>query len=147
MLTLNLPSYEPQISQQNGDLYIYDPVRRAKLKLTPEEWVRQHYLNYLLHYLHYPKGLVKSEQGLEYHKKTKRADIIVYSSQNGQPSVLVECKAPFVKISARTLQQASVYISELKPKYMVLTNGLQHHCYKIEPELLPIAELPSYEHL
>ncbi len=144
MLILNLPSFAHKISQNEGDLYIYDPFRKAKLKLTPEEWVRQHFLNYLVHHLHYPKGLIHSEIGLQYHKRAKRADIIVYSPDNGEPLILIECKAPFIKISSRTLQQASVYFSQLKPKYIVLTNGMQHHYYKIENEVLQIHELPSY---
>ncbi|MFN0050148.1 MAG: type I restriction enzyme HsdR N-terminal domain-containing protein [Cytophagales bacterium] len=145
MLVLNLPQFDYRIVQKKGVIYIFDTVRKIELKLTPEEWVRQHYINYLVDHLHYPKSLIRSELGLHYHKKAKRADIIVYSGQDAKPLILVECKAPFIKITDRTLQQASLYCSQLKPTYLVLTNGLQHFHYKIGNEVEAIANLPSYD--
>ncbi len=147
MLTLNLPTFDHKLSQKNGDLYIFDAIRKIELKLTPEEWVRQHYLNYLTQHLKYPKSLINSEIGMNYYKRSKRVDIVVYSPADGNPLILIECKAPFVKISPRTLQQATVYAYKLKPHYMVLTNGIMHQHFKIKDEFLLLDQLPGYEDL
>lgn len=141
---LNLPAYDHKIIQRKEVLYIKDLVREKMLKLTPEEWVRQHYLNYLINCLHYPKGLINAEIGMNYHKNNKRADIVVYSNFNGNPLIVIECKAPFIEISAKTMQQASVYYSQLQPKFLVLTNGITHLNYFFQPILTEIDTLPDY---
>lgn len=125
---IQLPEYDCQIKKINEELYIYDPIRRKHLVLTPEEWVRQHFLRYLMLEFNYPKGLIRTESGLKYEQRQKRSDILVYD-RTALPFLLVECKAPFVPLSIATLEQACQYNYSLKAKYIALTNGTEYTAY------------------
>ena len=131
MQALNLPAYNCNIKHSDGNSFIFDPVRKKFVLLTPEEWVRQHFVHYLTAHLAYPKSLISIERGLHYNQLQKRTDLRVYSSE-GNPLVLVECKAADVKICAETVKQASVYNQTLKAPYVMLTNGLEHYCWKVD---------------
>jgi hypothetical protein len=144
MIKLNLPEITPKIIKENGKIAILDLIRKKYIVLTPEEWVRQHYLNYLITHLHYPKGLIKIESGLSYNSRLKRSDIVVFDNL-GKPQVLVECKAPSVPIDNQTLFQASVYNKILKAPLVVVTNGLLHYQFEIKDsgEIVALDILPE----
>lgn len=122
---LNLPDFEPVLNEIDGQLFIWDGIRKKNLVLTPEEWVRQHWIHYLVSSLDYPKGLFSLEKGMKYNQLQKRTDIFILDA-NGEPYLLVECKAPKVKISQKTMEQAAMYHNKLKSRYLILSNGLKH---------------------
>jgi hypothetical protein len=121
---LRLPAFNHQVRKQGDILYIYDEIRRKFLQLTPEEWVRQHVVHCLLG-LGYPKGRLQVEGGLQYNQRQKRTDLLAWDAQ-GAPYLLVECKAPTVRLSAEVWAQAAVYNAVRQAPYVAITNGLQH---------------------
>ena len=145
-LPIVFPEFEYKITQKDGKLFIYDVIAKKYRLLTPEEWVRQHCLNYLTQHLNYPASNIQIERNHRIDQLNRRTDIQVYDS-NGQVFMLVECKAPHVEITSLTFQQASQYQKKNHAKYMVLTNGLQNFIYQIDSnklETLQVAEFPSY---
>jgi hypothetical protein len=130
MVKLNLPEFEYNVKKAEGKVWIFDGIRKRFIVLTPEEWVRQHFVNYIITELKYPKALIKIESGLVYNKLSKRSDIIVYNRE-GTPWMVIECKASDQKLSQQTLQQVTMYNASMKAKYIVVTNGLQHLCCEI----------------
>ena len=131
MVKLNLPSFNVELKRELDKLLIFDFLRKRYVVLTPEEWVRQHFIHYLISHLQYPKALIRLEGGLTFNTLPKRSDIVIFSRE-GTPWMVVECKAPDVKLSARTIGQASVYNHSLKAKYVVITNGMKHICCEID---------------
>lgn len=141
---LNLPDFLLELKQSDIGICIKDIVRRKFIKLTPEEWVRQHFINYLVQYLNYPKTRIRTEMGMNYSQKHKRADIIVFDHL-GSPFIIVECKSFKININQNTLLQISAYQSVLSAQYLVLTNGLIHYYYKISSgQIISINELPTH---
>lgn len=127
---LNLPSYDFRIRKEaNGKYVIFDPLRKKFLLLTPEEWVRVHLVHYLTDYLHYPRSLISLEKGLTYNSLNKRYDILV-SDRLGKPFFLIECKAPEVKLTQKTVEQVSVYNQKIQAAYLGISNGSIHICMK-----------------
>ena len=131
MKKLNLPPYDPKVKTIDDKVRIFDPLRKKYIVLTPEEWVRQHFIHFLINYHGYPGALIKVESGLDYNKRLKRSDIIIYNRQGGV-FLIVECKAPDRKINWKSLEQAGVYGKSLKPQYLCITNGLQHYFWKMD---------------
>lgn len=129
MEQLQIPQYDCQVKKIEGELYIFDPIRRKNLLLTPEEWVRQHFVRYLLEEFDYPRGLMRTEGGLRYEQRQKRSDILVYD-RNTEPFLLVECKASHIALSQETIEQASQYNYVIKAKYFAITNGLDFIIFK-----------------
>ncbi|QNF35442.1 type I restriction enzyme HsdR N-terminal domain-containing protein [Adhaeribacter swui] len=147
MEELNLPAYAVQVKQADDNFYIFDFIRRKYLVLTPEEWVRQHFIHYLVQHLQYPKGLISPERGLKYNTLNKRTDICVFDTA-GQVSMLVECKATSIKITETTIRQATTYNQNIRAKYVVLTNGLEHYCWQVDFKnntVFPLASIPVYQ--
>ncbi|MBK6266110.1 type I restriction enzyme HsdR N-terminal domain-containing protein [Marivirga sp. S37H4] len=145
MERLNLPPYEPDLQKLDGKIHIFDPIRKKYLVLSPEEWVRQHFLNFLVHHKGYSASLISMETGLKYHERQKRTDLIAYGP-NMVPLLLVECKAPEIKITQKSFAQISSYFSKVKAKYMLLTNGKEHFCFRPdEKELKFEASIPDYQ--
>lgn len=147
MQKLNLPSFEYKVKKDEGKIWIFDIIRKKFVILTSEEWVRQHFLNYLITEMNYPKSLLKIESGLMYNTLQKRSDIQVYN-RDGKPWMIIECKAPDQKITQQTIKQVAAYNATLKTKYVVVTNGLSHFCYKInwdENETVFLDAIPAYE--
>ncbi len=146
MQFLNLPACKFRIVTNKGDKYIYDIIRKKNIMLTPEEWVRQHMIHYLHNYLGYPKGLIKVESGVLYNTKLKRSDIVIYNNL-GKPLVLVECKAPSVKVSQSTLEQVAMYNKTLNASIIILTNGLIHYTFELDKngELQNLDKIPTFE--
>lgn len=122
---LNLPSYPFKIIEKEGKYFIFDTLRKKELVLTPEEWVRQHFLQYLIQEKKYSKNHISLEKGLSLNDLKKRTDILVFDAEFN-PIILVECKAPSVKITQDVFDQAARYNMVYKVKYLVVTNGLEH---------------------
>lgn len=130
MVKLKLPEYAVNTRLQGTQQFIFDQIRKKYVILTPEEWVRQHFLNYLINHLGYPKSLIKVESGLSVNKMDKRTDILVYN-KDVKPFLLVECKAAHVELDNKVFDQLSVYNCILKAPYLVITNGIKHYCCNI----------------
>jgi hypothetical protein len=130
MESLNLPPFAYKVKDLNGKPHIYDSIRRKYLLLTPEEWVRQHFVHLLINHYAYPKSLFAIETGLYYNKLAKRSDIMVLGT-DGLPHLLVECKAPGIALSQQAFAQLARYNFTLRPAYLALTNGLTHYCFRI----------------
>lgn len=143
MVKLNLPSFEYKVKDANGKVWIFDGIRKKYVVLTPEEWVRQHFVQYLINHLKYPKMLLKIEAGLIYNQLAKRSDIVVYN-RSGKPWMVIECKAPEIALNENTAQQVSVYNNTLKASYVVITNGMRHLCFEISSEIKSLKELPAF---
>jgi hypothetical protein len=143
---LNLPPYPFKITLKDTLHFIFDEVRKKHLVLTPEEWVRQHFIQYLILERGFPKSLIQIEAGLSLNRLQKRTDIVIFNNK-GERIMVVECKAPSVKISQDTFDQAARYNSVHKTKWLVVTNGLTH-CYAQIDHLLEsfkfVKELPEY---
>lgn len=146
MHKLNLPPYDFKIKAFNKKTQIFDAVRKKYVSLTPEEWVRQHFVRFLIENKGVPASLIAIEKGLSYNKLKKRSDVLVYD-RNGLPYLLVECKAPEVKISQDTFHQAAIYNRSLKVKYLVVTNGMNHFCCEMDYVNMNysfLEEIPSF---
>lgn len=143
---LNLPPYPFKITLKDTQHFIFDEIRKKHLVLTPEEWVRQHFIQYLILEKKFPKSLIQIEGGLNLNQLQKRTDVVIFNSR-GERIMVVECKAPTVKISQATFDQAARYNSVHKTKWLVVTNGLMH-CYAQidhqEEKFLFVKDLPEY---
>ncbi len=125
--------------------HIYDPIRRKYIMLTPEEWVRQHFVQLLINQYQYPKSLFAVETGLYYNKLAKRSDIMVLGT-DGRPHLLVECKSPDVRITQTTMAQIARYNFTLRPRFLAITNGMEHFCFKIEDgQIVYLEDFPVFE--
>lgn len=143
---LNLPFFSFRTKQVDQKSYIFDTIRKKFVKLTPEEWVRQNLVRYLIEGLAYPASLIAIEAPLSINTLKMRSDVVVYK-RNGQPLLAIECKAPEVKITQKVFDQIARYNMQLKVQYLLVSNGLTHFCCMINPEdhtyrFLP--EIPSY---
>jgi len=143
---LNLPSFALKIKEENGISYIFDQIRKKYLVLTPEEWVRQHLINFLINVKNYPGSLMKLEGGLKLNNLQKRSDILLFN-KHGEKILLVECKAPTVKINQDTFDQIARYNFVHKVEWLLVSNGIQHFCCRIDYEKKTysfVEELPDY---
>lgn len=145
MLPIQFSNYNFKIELRNETQYIFDPVRKKYVVLTPEEWVRQHLLNYFIENKQYPKGLMSVEKEIKVNNRKKRYDIVVYNNKM-QPWLLVECKQQDVVIDENTLMQLIQYHSVLQCPYWLLSNGNTHYCAKLTPDLNIewLQQLPTY---
>ena len=130
MQKLNLPAYEFRIKTEGAKKYIFDLVRRRFVLLTPEEWVRQHFIRYLIEEKKYPKSLMAVEKQITLNGKLFRFDLLVYR-RTGQPLLIAEFKAPNVKITQETFDQVVRYNMALKVERVVVSNGKQHFVCEI----------------
>ena len=146
---LSLPPFEYKIRKAHEKHYIFDVLRKKYVRLTPEEWVRQHFIHYLITHKSFPKGLFRIEKILHYHRLSKRADIIV-CGRDGKPILLVECKAANQQISQEVFNQAATYNKEIGAYTTIITNGLRHFCYQTDfstQEISFINNIPSFTEL
>jgi len=146
METLNLPPFAYKLKHSDANSLIFDALRRKYVQLTPEEWVRQHFIHYLINELHYPKSLISVERGTRCNTLQKRTDICIYN-QDAKPHLLVECKAAYVPITQDVVKQVSVYNQTIKAKFIVITNGLEHYCWEVDFEkrsFRPLSNIPAY---
>ena len=150
MFELKLPSFDYKIKEEeNGEYFIFDIIRKKYISLTEEEWVRQHMVHYILN-LGYPKSLISLEKCFLYNNKTKRTDIVVYSNM-GDIKMIIECKAPKIKLKIENFEQISIYNKIINADYLILTNGLNTIIYKlfkkIEFKFKLLNSIPKYKDL
>ena len=130
MRKLNLPLFKFKIKKENNNSIIFDQIRKKWIILTPEEWVRQNFISYILD-KNYPKSLINCEKVFYINKVTKRYDIVVYDS-SGDVEILVECKSYDVNLIKEHFDQVMRYNLELKSKYVIVTNGLRHFYFEFD---------------
>lgn len=131
MLNLNLPPFAHKVIQKEGKLYIFDVLRKKYVFLTPEEWVRQHFIHFLISEHGYPKALMRVEGGLLFHGLPRRTDLVVYD-RGGNAFAVVECKDIGVPLTQEVFDQAAGYNQVLKAPYLILVNGLEYQCFRID---------------
>ena len=133
MPQLNLPNAVLKTKLVEGTTQVFDAVRKKYLVLNPEEWVRQHFIHYLNLEKKYPLGLMGVEKMVKYNEQSTRADIVLYTNQ-GKPNMIVECKAPNVKITQDAFDQIAKYNFKLRVDFLVVTNGMKHFCCAMDYE-------------
>ena len=147
MKQLQFPTYFFRFKNSENKVAIFDEIRKKFIIVTPEEWVRQHVVQFLLQDKKYPKSHINVEKLLKINGLIKRYDVVVYKP-DGNISILVECKAPEVKISQSTFDQIARYNMTLKAEYLMVTNGLNHYFCKMDYENDKydfLSELPKYQ--
>lgn len=150
MTPLNLPQYPVKIREQEGHTDIYDFLRRRYIRLTPEEWVRQHFTHYLVEHKKYPAGLLANEVTINVGGIARRCDSVLYHRQGGNPRVIVEYKAPSINITQAVFQQIYSYNSVLRADYLIVSNGMAHYCCHIDYNHKTVSYLdhiPDYSEL
>ena len=149
MQELNLPRYEISVKRTGERLTIFDFLRRRHVALTPEEWVRQHFVHFLVEHKGYPKGLLANEVELSVGEKNLRCDSILYDPSL-KPCMIVEYKAPSVVVTQKVFQQIATYNLLLHVDYLVVSNGLTHYCVKMDydnQKYLFLDDIPDYKNL
>jgi len=146
MQQLNLPTYKFRIKNTKNKYAIFDIIRKKYVILTPEEWVRQHIIHYLIEEKNYPISLIGVEKKLTVNKLTKRTDILVFNNK-GLPHIIIECKAPSVPINQNAFDQIARYNLKLNANYLFVTNGLNHYSCKMDFEneaYIFLESIPDY---
>ena len=131
MQKLNLPEYDFRIKTEDNKLFIFDSIRKKFVVLTPEEWVRQNFIRYLITEKKYPESLMAVEKKIMVNHNQRRFDLLVYL-RNGQPHLIAEFKAPNVKIAQETFDQVVRYNMALRVERVVVSNGMQHFACEID---------------
>ena len=147
MYRLNLPTYPIKITEKGEKRQIFDFLRRKYVALTPEEWVRQHFVHYLVEHKGYPQGLLANEVELKVGEKKLRCGTLLYNREL-KPKMIIEYKAPTIQLQQKTFDQISAYNLLLKVDYLVVSNGLQHYCCKMDypnQRYIFLESLPDYE--
>lgn len=149
MIPLNLPTFQIKLSGTPEKPTIFDILRRKYVALTPEEWVRQHFIHFLIEHKHYSSTLLANEVMLKVGNKSLRADSVLYD-RNLHPRMIIEYKAPHIKITQKVFDQITVYNMLLHVDYLLVTNGLEHYICKINyqsKKYLFLRDIPYYENL
>lgn len=146
LISLNLPKYDFKFKVDNDRTQIFDDIRKKYVVITPEEWVRQNFIQYLIQEKNYFKNLIAVEKKVVLNSLNKRFDILIHN-KTGNPELIVECKAPKVKITQAVFNQAARYNFILRAKYLVVTNGLQHYACEVDfdkKEVTFLEEVPVF---
>jgi len=146
MQKLNLPTYSFRIKNVENKTYIFDTLRKKNVRLTPEEWVRQNFVRFLIIEKGYSSSLIAVETGVTVNNHLLRTDMVTYN-RKGVPVLVAEFKAPEVKISQQTFDQIVRYNMQLKVPYLIVSNGLNHYCCQISYEdnsYVFLPEIPSF---
>ena len=149
MYELNLPKYGIKIANENGHLTIFDVLRRKYVALTPEEWVRQHFVHYLIGHKGYPQTLMANEIQLAIGNKKLRCDSVLYD-RSLKPRMIIEYKAPTVNITQKVSDQITIYNMLLHVDYLVVSNGIKHYCCRMDYEnqkYLFLDDIPNYQEI
>ncbi|MDR3057106.1 MAG: type I restriction enzyme HsdR N-terminal domain-containing protein [Prevotella sp.] len=149
MLNLNLPPFNINVKKTDGKLSVWDPLRRKFVALTPEEWVRQHFVNFLLTEKGYPSALVANEIQINLNNQKRRCDSVIYDRKL-TPLMIVEYKAPDVNITQSVFDQIVRYNIVLKVKYLIVSNGLDHFCCEmnyVDQTFCYLPDIPLYTDL
>lgn len=149
MTRLNLPPFEIKLRGTKAQPQIFDILRKKYIALTPEEWVRQHFVHFMVEHKGYPAALMANEIQLKVGEKTLRADSVLYS-RDLKPRMIIEYKAPHIPITQKVFDQISIYNMLLHVDYLVVSNGLQHYICKMDyndKKYLFLEDIPDYEEL
>ena len=149
MIQLNLPAYKFRIKKENEKFFIFDDLRKKFVSLTPEEWVRQNFLRFLIEEKKFPASLIAVEKQLMVNESKKRFDALIYTS-NAQPLVIAEFKAPDVEIEQSVFDQAATYNLALNVRFFIISNGLVHYFCELDKtnsQYVFYKEIPSYREL
>jgi hypothetical protein len=147
--SLDISGINVDVSVRSGKRYVRDPVRRQWVRLTPEEWVRQFILGYLIGVLRVPPGLIAVEKEFVFNGMTRRADAVIYD-RNARPLILVECKAPGISLNQAVFDQVGRYNAVIGAPFVLVSNGERHFCYRkgdVSQNLTFLSALPEYEEL
>ena len=145
MKSLNLPPFEYKVKKQNGQIWIFDIIRKRYVVLTPEEWVRQHFIHFLIESKGYPARLIAVEKEIQVCGMKRRFDLVCYGRQ-AVPYLIVECKAPSVALSQAVFDQAFQYNLSIAARFVAITNGCLHFCGEIsgDGKFQMLAEIPNF---
>ncbi len=128
MQQLNLPPFNIKVAEREGQTTIYDFLRHRYLRLTPEEWVRQHFTHFLVEHKGYPTALLANEVTIDVNGVARRCDSVLYKAAGGMPRMIIEYKAPHIHITQSVFQQIYSYNSVLRADYLIVSNGINHYC-------------------
>jgi len=142
MQKLNLPEYSFRIKTKEGKSFIFDALRKKFMRLTPEEWVRQNFVQFLITDKKYSISLIAVETLVKVNNNPQRADLVIFD-RSGNPLMVAEFKAPEVKIDQKTFDQIVRYNMQLKVPFLIVSNGMQHYCCKIDYDDNSYAFLPE----
>ena len=131
MTVLNLPSFDYKIKKEKDRLFIFDIIRKRYIALTPEEWVRQHFVHFLIAHKGYPNALLANEVMVKLNGTTKRCDTVLYR-RDLSARMIVEYKAPHIEITQAVFDQITRYNMVLKVDYLIVSNGMQHYCCRMD---------------
>lgn len=148
-MELNLPSFDIRLQRDDEGVKIFDRLRKKFIILTPEEWVRQHFVNYLINHKGFPESLMANEIGITLNGTRRRCDTVVFD-KHGSPMVIVEYKASSIVISQSTFDQIVRYNMVLHARYLIVSNGMNHYCCRIDYDNMSydfLKEVPDYSDL
>ena len=140
MLELSLPGFDYKVKKQNGTVMIFDIVRKKYVVLTPEEWVRQHFVHFLIAHKGYPTTLLANEVMVKLNGTTKRCDTVLYR-RDLSARMIVEYKAPHIAITQHVFQQIYAYNSVLRADYLIVSNGIKHYCCHVNYQSMKVEYL------
>jgi hypothetical protein len=146
IIPLNLPKTELTLTRKDNVIFVNCLIRKKKIILTPEEWVRQHYINFLSSHLQYPLSFISVEKELNYFGLKKRWDIVVFDNLF-EPIILVECKAPNIKLNQEALKQVFTYQNKLNCEFIVLSNGIEHFQWQVDQlkkTIIEVSQIPIF---
>lgn len=149
MTRLNLPEFRFKVKETAKKKYIFDEIRHRYIVLTPEEWVRQNFVKYLVQYKNYSASLIVLEKPANLFSSDIRSDIVIYNNI-GKIILLVECKSPDVSITQKTFDQTASYNLKLKAEFLIITNGISHYCFKPDYKKrswIFLEDIPDYKEL
>ncbi|MBQ9640432.1 MAG: type I restriction enzyme HsdR N-terminal domain-containing protein [Bacteroidaceae bacterium] len=147
MQQLNLPPFQANIKMMAGTMKIFDTLRRKFVALTPEEWVRQHFIHYLIDHKGYSQTLMANEVTLTLNGMTRRCDTVLYAQEALRPRMIIEYKRPDVEITQRVFNQICRYNMVLQVEYLIVSNGLHHYCCRLDYEkngYVFLNDIPAY---
>jgi hypothetical protein len=146
MQKLNLPEYSFRFKTNEGKSFIFDSLRKKYIRLTPEEWVRQNFVQFLVAVKKYSPSLIVVEAGVKVNNNPQRADLVIFDRQ-GNPALIAEFKSPEVKITRQTFEQIARYNMQLKVNFLIVSNGLEHYCCRInhvEKTYVFLPDIPDF---
>jgi len=144
---LNIPQAELRITKRSEQYLIWDVWRKKQVVLTPEEWVRQNLLHYLINHLNYPLGVIAVEMQIIVNALKRRCDAVVFD-ENGKPLMIIECKEPDVALSPQVMQQIAQYNFQLNTEWLLISNGLEHITLRVNRgsgTIQQIPDIPSFD--
>lgn len=147
MQQLNLPPFDIKVTQRDGHTTIYDFLRHRYLRLTPEEWVRQHFTHFLVEHKGYPTALLANEVTINVNGVARRCDSVLYNATGGMPRMIIEYKAPHIPITQAVFQQIYSYNSVLRADYLIVSNGVNHYCCHVDYNDMRVdflKDIPNY---